>query len=177
MRRQHEVIPDGIHLPFIGARQSDPNPDIFLWQFADCAARLTKLGIVRALRELRHMAEPTLSMHMDDDLPRTIRRERDAKEAREREARERERSERVFMDPPPVHAFERQPAYTFASPAGASATFDVPFSKLAGFFVKAVFAAIPALLIFAGLLWLVGQGLQAFFPDLVKLKILIYVPK
>ena len=36
------------------------------------------------------MSEPTLSMTADDDLPRTIRRERDAKAAREREARERD---------------------------------------------------------------------------------------
>lgn len=51
------------------------------------------------------------------------------------------------------------------------------FSRLVAFFVKAVFAAIPALLIFMALLWLLGHGLQAFFPDLVKLKILIYMPK
>ncbi len=37
------------------------------------------------------MPEPTFSMTADDDLPRTIRRER---EAREREARERERRAR-----------------------------------------------------------------------------------
>src|SRR5690349_24748743 len=57
------------------------------------------------------MPEPTVSMTADDDLPRTIRRERDAqreREARERETREREAHER--------QARERQPA-TIAMPA------------------------------------------------------------
>jgi hypothetical protein len=124
------------------------------------------------------MAEPILSMLADDDLPRTIRRERDAKEAREREARERDARERLSMEPAPVRTFERHPQpYMFAGPADAAAAFDVPFSRLAGFFVKAVFAAIPALLILVALLWLLGHGLQTLFPDLMKLKILIYMPK
>ena len=130
------------------------------------------------------MAEPNLSMYADDDLPRTIRRERDAKEAREREARERDARERLSMEPAPIHSFERQAAfgerqvpYGFAAPSGSIATFDVPFSKLMAFFIKAVFAAVPALVVLAALLWLLGHGLQTFFPDLVKLKILIYMPK
>jgi hypothetical protein len=130
------------------------------------------------------MAEPTLSMDSDDDLPRTIRRERDAKEAREREARERDARERLSMQPMPVHVFERQVPYSarqapygFAAPSGPVATLDMPFSKLVAFFLKAVFAAIPALVILAAMLWLAGHGLQTFFPDLVKLKILVYMPK
>jgi hypothetical protein len=123
------------------------------------------------------MAEPTLSMHSDDDLPRTIRREREAKEAREREAREREARERFSMERQPIQSFERAAPYAFGAPAGPVAALDVPFSKLAGFFVKAVLAAIPALILLMALLWLVGHGLQLFFPDLVKLKVLIYMPK
>lgn len=130
------------------------------------------------------MAEPTFSLDADDDLPRTIRRERDAKEAREREARERDARERLSMEPAPVRVFERQVPYSerqvpygFAAPSGSVATFDVPFSKLMAFFLKAVFAAIPALIILAAMLWLAGHGLQTFFPDLVKLKILVYMPK
>lgn len=131
------------------------------------------------------MAEPTFSMDADDDLPRTIRRERDAKQAREREARERDARERLSMEPPPVRAFERQVPYheqqmpfgMAASAAGPAAAFDVPFSKLMAFFIKAVFAAIPALIVLSAMLWLLGHGLQTFFPDLVKLKILVYMPK
>jgi hypothetical protein len=123
-------------------------------------------------------------MDADDDLPRTIRRERDAKEAREREARERDARERLSMEPMPIHAFERQvpaserhAAYGCAAPSGPVAALDVSFSKLVAFFVKAVFAAIPALVILTALFWLAGHGLQTFFPDLVKLKVLIYMPK
>ena len=129
-------------------------------------------------------SEPSFSLEADDDLPRTIRRERDAKEAREREARERDGRERLSMEPTPVHVFERQMPcgdrqvpYGFAAPSGSIAALDVPFSKLMAFFLKAVFAAIPALVILAAMLWLAGHGLQTFFPDLVKLKVLIYMPK
>jgi hypothetical protein len=130
------------------------------------------------------MAEPIFSMDADDDLPRTIRRERDAKEAREREARERDARERLSMEPMPIHAFERQQPYSdrqvpygFAAPSGSVAALDVPFSRLMAFFLKAVLAAIPALVVLAALFWLAGHGLQTFFPDLVKLKILVYMPK
>src|SRR5262245_64580593 len=105
------------------------------------------------------MPEPTFSMTVDDDLPRTIRRERDAQ--REREARERETRERE------AQARERQPAIampvprrdseiSIESPRSPPATvvdFDVPIGKLAKFFIKAVFAAIPALLALMALLW------------------------
>ena len=56
-------------------------------------------------------------------------------------------------------------------------SFDVPFGRLMMFFIKAVFAAIPALLLLTVLLWLFGQGLQSTFPQLLKMKILIYVPQ
>ena len=135
------------------------------------------------------MPEPTFSMTADDDLPRTIRRERDAqreREARERETREREAHERQGR--------ERQPA-TIAMPAprrdseiareptrAPPATvidFDVPIGRLAKFFIKAVFAAIPALLALMALLWVLGHTLQMFFPQLVKMKIdvQIYSPQ
>jgi hypothetical protein len=52
----------------------------------------------------------------------------------------------------------------------------VPFTKLTFFFIRAVFAAVPALIVLTAMLWLFGQGLQAIFPQLLKLKILIYVP-
>jgi hypothetical protein len=111
------------------------------------------------------MSEPSFSMIADDDLPRTIRRER---EAREREAREREMLTSVSSLTHDHVAAE--------APAATVRDFDVPFIKLMLFFVKAAFAAIPALLLLTVLLWLFGQGLQAVFPQLMKMQILINVP-
>jgi len=115
------------------------------------------------------MAEPSLSMTAEeDDLPRTIRRERDA---REREARER-----AAVVPTGPTALERGGDYAMPAPAATDTDFDVPFVKLMMFFIKAVFAAVPALLLLTAMLWLFGQGLQATYPQLLKMKILIYVP-
>jgi hypothetical protein len=126
------------------------------------------------------MPEPTFAMTVDDDLPRTIRRERDAqREAREREAREREARERTSRE---RHATAPEPILESAggpeiqAPAATITDFDVPFAKLAMFFIRAAFAAIPALIILMAFLWVFGQALQAFFPQLLKMKILIYMP-
>lgn len=124
------------------------------------------------------MPEPTFSMTADDDLPRTIRREREA-QAREREARERQAREREAAVPPPVPQFEREGSYAMPAPGSTVTDIDVPFFKLMAFFIKAVFAAIPALIVLTALLWLFGQGLQSFFPQLLKMKIdvQIYAPQ
>jgi hypothetical protein len=114
------------------------------------------------------MPEPTFALSIDDDLPRTIRRER---EARERETREREEREAAVAEVERTDAVHRAPA-----PAATVVDFEVPFSKLMFFFIKAVFAAVPALIVLTAMLWLLGQGLQSLFPQLLKLKILIYVP-
>jgi hypothetical protein len=113
------------------------------------------------------MSEPAFTFAADDDLPRTLRRER---EARERQAREQ------IVVSMAVPADERS-GFAFAAPAATVTDFDVPFAKLVGFFLKAVLAGIPALLLLTTLLWLVGQGLQTFFPQLLKLKVLIYLPQ
>ena len=65
------------------------------------------------------------------------------------------------------------------APAPTVVDIDVPFVRLTMFFIKAVFAAIPALIALIALLWLFGQGLQSFFPQLVKMKIdvQIYSPQ
>jgi hypothetical protein len=118
------------------------------------------------------MLEPTLSLAADDDLPRTIRRER---EARERQAREREAAAAMR-----VPSIEHDGDYgALASPPATVTAIDVPFLGLMAFFIKAVFAAIPALLVLTVLLWLFGQGLQSFFPQLLKMKIdvQIYAPQ
>ena len=106
------------------------------------------------------MPEPTFSMTADDDLPRTIRRER---EAREREAREREARERQATRPVPVLQREGEGEFEMRAPAATVVDFDVPLAKLAMFFVRAVFAAIPALLVADG----APVGSRAYAADLL----------
>ena len=137
------------------------------------------------------MAEPRLTiMADDDDLPRTLRRE---KEAQEREARERLAAERS-RQPDQVHPLERgaTPAYRAAETDdyGYAATetgtssgnevtvtrLEIPFLHLMLFFLKAVFAAIPALILLGVLLWLAGDLLMAYFPQLVKMQIIFKIP-
>lgn len=120
-----------------------------------------------------------------EDLPRTLRRE---KEAREREKRERAAREREAQpsglsapQPEPTNYTASYPyasaAYAMDEPYPASVrAIDVPFFRLMLFFIKAVFAAIPALVILMALLWLAGQALEAAFPELLKAKILITFP-
>ncbi len=51
--------------------------------------------------------------------------------------------------------------------------FDVPFGHLVTFFLKAVIAAIPALILLMAILFGLGKAFALFFPDLAKMKILI----
>lgn len=115
-----------------------------------------------------------------DDLPRTLRREREARlaEAREREARERSSTlTHNFGAPGPDYSSYAQPQAPEPPPVAAAVTrFDVPFFRLMFFFIKAVFAAIPALFILGVLLWLAGDLLQMLFPWLIKTQILIQFP-
>jgi hypothetical protein len=124
------------------------------------------------------MPEPSLSIITADeeDLPRTIRRER---EARDREAREKAPVTPVVPTGPTMPTALEHSGGNFRLPAPSATVtaFDVPFGKLMKFFIKAVFAAIPAMLLLTALLWLFGQGLQSAFPQLVKMKVLIYVPQ
>lgn len=78
-----------------------------------------------------------------------------------------------------VPVVDRDMALVLPAPAATVADFDVPFFRLMMFLIKAVFAAVPAMLLLTALLWLFGQGLQAAFPQLVKMKIdvQIYSPQ
>lgn len=137
------------------------------------------------------MADPNYAPIGDepvDDLPRTFRRE---KEAREREARERAARERAaapslsmapddFATAPPPKVLAERPAAAAAAPPLTDVPypaivrrFDVPFAHLVTFFLKAVVAAIPALILLMAILFGLGKVLGTFFPDLVKMKILI----
>ncbi len=122
-----------------------------------------------------------------DDLPRTFRRERDAqREAREREARERAAAELAYA-PLPEPAFSHEPSMqSFDAPypvssgsgpaSGVVSAIEIPFARLVAFFLKAIFAAIPAILVLGIILWAFGQLLSAYFPWLLKMKILITFP-
>ncbi|MCC7251696.1 hypothetical protein [Hyphomicrobium sp.] len=118
-----------------------------------------------------------------EDLPRTLRREkearaREAREARERRDRERRGMDASLGDPPAYLARTRQaPAVYGDDPVPAAVRrFDVPFIHLAKFFLKAVLAAIPALILLGVLLYYAGKGLEAFYPELVRMKITITFP-
>ena len=125
------------------------------------------------------MPEPHFST-LDDDLPRTLRRARD-----EREAREREANGQPF--PPSLKAAmaaasgpaTSSPDHTARTHPGEGATvtrIDVPFKSLVAFFMKAVFAALPALVVLMIVLWTIGEVLQRYFPWLLKMRILIQFP-
>lgn len=131
-----------------------------------------------------------------EDLPRTLKRERAARaqEAREREAREREKEARerqAFARETPQARDDdgsmlRAEAYLARNPApvmygdepipAAVRRFDVPFFHLMFFFVKAVIAAIPAIILLGVMLWCAGQALEAQYPELIKMKIMITFP-
>lgn len=135
---------------------------------------------------------PPLGDDSSDDLPRTFRRE---KEARAREARERAAQERAAapslstgadayaaMPSPPINSqinpqiaasADVQPVIADIPYPSIVRRFDVPFFHLVGFFLKAVIAAIPALILLGIVLWILGAGVQLLFPDVVKLKLLI----
>ena len=123
------------------------------------------------------MAEPKFSMTADDDLPRTLRRE---KEAREREALEA--SLQPAGDPRAgsrASAADKDYGYDgedYESETVSVRYLDIPFFHLMLFFIKAVFAAIPALIILGAILYGMGQVLKAYFPWLIQAEILLRIP-
>ncbi len=139
------------------------------------------------------MAEPHFAG--DDDLPRALRRERDARdrEQREREQRERDAAMAAQHQPYPQQPYPQPGSQTgygpdvshhdYAHPdqsslypmpgSGVVNRLEIPFLHLVWFFVKAVFAAIPALLLLTALLFAGGQVLKRFFPDLRHFEIII----
>ncbi len=144
------------------------------------------------------MTDPNFPLAADggpDDLPRTLRRERDAREREAREQRDRLARERPDLPratatlDPPLMSGAQAASFGAAEPAGfqtpieveapsARVTrFDVPFAHLVMFFLKAALAAIPALLLLGALLWVAGHLAQTFFPQLVKMQIVIMFPK
>jgi hypothetical protein len=135
------------------------------------------------------MAEPHFLE--DDDLPKTVLRERDARERelRHREQRDRERTAREAGPAREAAAPYDAPGFMRRDPpagrprpvpfagSGIVERLQIPFAHLAWFFIKATFAAIPAILLLGLLLWAGGKGLATAFPDLSRMQILIHFPK
>lgn len=132
------------------------------------------------------MAEPRFAD--DDDLPRTFRRER---EAREREQRERdlEQPAPTGHGPDPVGTlgtaqagasgvgYAHEPyddGRAFGDTRAVVTRFDVPFAHLVMFSIKAVFAAFPALLILGLLFWGTGEALRVAVPSFKGIHITIW---
>ena len=124
----------------------------------------------------------TISGGAMDDLPRTLRRER---EARER-AQQSGNTTSGYAPSPAGNlaagsaspSFVPEPALTdhFMMSATTVTDIRIPFFRLMMFGFKLVFAAIPALILLIALLWLAGHALMTFYPWLVKVQLLIKVP-
>ena len=149
------------------------------------------------------MAQPSFSTLADDDLPRTLRREKQARE-REREAAEAEARARqpvaaavetahggdtlrygpssmpsdgdaVFAPAPSYGSRRPDPFETEMSPAVVR-RLQIPFVHLMMFFLTAVVAAIPALILLGLMLYGAGQVLKLYFPWIIQTEILIRFP-
>lgn len=135
-----------------------------------------------------------------DDLPRTLRRERESRERekREREAREarsskasasatspdRNQDRKAAFDPSPSlfvprdEDLDRRSTVTDDDypPAATVKRIDVPFFHMMRFYLKAVVAAVPALILLTAICWGMGQLIKIFFPWMLKAQILIHFP-
>lgn len=129
------------------------------------------------------MADPDFPLMADDemdDLPRTLRRE---KAAREREANERNggigdgRSAPAPELGAPIDPHYGPESYDEELVAAEVQGFNVPFLHMMAFFLKAVLAGIPALILLGAIIWGAGELLQMLFPWLIKMKIVILFPE
>ncbi len=124
------------------------------------------------------MPEPHFST-LSDDLPRTLRRAREERDAREREANGQRfpSSLRAAMSAASGVAAPADHAMRISTVDGVTVTrISVPMRNLVTFFLKAVFAALPALLVLMIVFWTSGAVLQRYFPWLLKMRILIQFP-
>lgn len=107
------------------------------------------------------MANPPFSSMSDDDMPLTLRRKRDEQRAAQAKAAQDQSS---ALDRPP------------GEPGMLVRGFEVPFFRLMMFTLKLVLAAIPALILLGFILFVIGQVAQAYFPWLVKMRIVVTFP-
>jgi hypothetical protein len=129
------------------------------------------------------VADTDFAMMADaDDLPRTLRREREARERAARETEARKRNATLTHDYDARHdsaavSDRRAHRQDAGAAAGVVTGFDVPFFQLVRFFIKAVFAGVPALIILAVMLWFAGAALKSAYPGLVHTEVVIRVPR
>lgn len=84
-------------------------------------------------------------------------------------------------DLPRAFTYRRQRAREAADALSApeprpDSLLDVPLGGLSIFFLKCVVAAVPALCLAMAILWAVGAGLNAVFPELLQMQTLISAP-
>lgn len=110
-----------------------------------------------------------------DDLPRTLRRERDA---REREAREREAhgQSAIGIVQGEPYATASQPLYPDDPRPADVRRLNVPFFHLMFFLIKAVLAAIPAIILLGLILFGLGKALETYAPEWRVFEIVIKLP-
>jgi len=135
------------------------------------------------------MSDNLFSSGGEEDLPRTVRQQKEAVRARDQLARD--------MLGGPRQAYTRNPAYADSGlanedfqtmsqtppgedPPATVTRLQLPFFHLAGFFLKAVVAAIPALIVAVAILmavfWMTGQVVEHYLPWLVKMRIVVSFP-
>ena len=120
------------------------------------------------------MSDSNFPLSADEDLPRTFRRAR-----LERDAALNQAAQRSAPAPAPLTGDSVAPIEHASAPVKPHVVvreLKIPFFHLMMFFIKAVFAAIPALILLSALLWLGGEFLTSNFPELLKMKILIQFP-
>lgn len=122
------------------------------------------------------MAEPQFAMHNDDDLPRTLRRERDAR----RQAQGFQSHAASSAAHGPSIPDDDKRAFSSEEPGGAPAAtvtdFDVPFMRMVVILLKWTVAAIPAMILLGLIMFAIGQIAQKFLPWLVKMRIVVSFP-
>ena len=119
----------------------------------------------------------TMSGGAMDDLPRTLRREREARE-RAQQSSYPAPSQASLGSASSSTSFVPEPAMSDHVVRSGNTVTDIriPFFRLMMFGFKLVFAAVPALILLIALLWLAGHAMMTFFPWLVKVQLLIKVP-
>lgn len=106
-----------------------------------------------------------------DDLPRTLRREKEARASQRRS--DANSMDTGYGEPP---SYLSRTAYADELVPATVRRFDVPFFTLVRFFLKAALAAIPALILLGAVGYAAGQIIAAYHPELLQMRVLISFP-
>jgi hypothetical protein len=108
--------------------------------------------------------QPRLSSEPDDEMPLTFRRQREEQRVAQAKVAQAEAAAAAALERPP------------GDMGRARSMLDASFGQLMWFAVKFVLAAIPALILLGLILFAMGQVAQAYFPWLVKMRIMVTFP-